>query len=373
MNCINPQPCINMSFRLRRVTKLLAVLVALPLVALAEAVNTDPVGFVNLTTLSNSDTIFSTPLARPEVFRGLVGAVSSSTITASGTPGWTAGAFAYAAGTQSNTYYLRFRTGAKAGSFFTVTANTTTALTLDLAGDLLTGVAAGDEFAVIPYWTLGTVFPPSAAGTAFEASINAAIRKTEIYFPNQTATGVNLPIAGTYYFSGGAWRKFVTGGGTENHNDTVLPPDSYVTIRNKAFTGTVTVMGGVVTGPQATPVSSYATAKQDNYVAFSYPVAVSLRNSGLVNTTSPSTGVVRSSINAAVRTDEIYVYDNTVPGINKTPVTYYYANGAWRKFVTGGSTVDAGDDIVFQPGTGVVIRRGLDSSGPRSVYWSFVP
>ncbi len=354
------------------VTKLLAVF-ALPLCALAQSVSTDPVGFVTLTTLSNSDTIFSTPLARPEVFRGLVGAISSSTVTASGTPGWTAGAFAYAAGTQSNTYYLRFRTGAKAGCFYTVTANTTTAITLDLAGDLLTGATAGDEFALIPYWTLGTVFPAGAAGTAFEASANAAVRKTEIYFPNQTATGVNLPISSTYYFSNGAWRKFVTGGNTQVFDDTVLPPDSYVTIRNKSFTGKITVMGGVVTGPQATPVSSYASNKQDNFVALSYPVAVSLRNSGLVNTASPSVGVVRNSVNAAVRTDEVYVYDNTVAGINKSPLTYYYSNGAWHKFVTGGSAVDAGDDIVFQPGSGVIIRRGLDAGGPRSVNWSFAP
>lgn len=361
---------------MNRAPKFLAVVASLAGIfsgASAQSVSTDPVGFVTLTTLSNSDTIFSTPLARPEVFRGLVGAVSGLAVTASGTPGWTADAFAYNSTSQHNTYYLRFRTGVKAGSFYTITTNTTTALTLDLAGDLLTGAAAGDEFAIIPYWTLGTVFPSGAAGTAFEASANAAVRKTEIYFPNQTATGVNLPISATYYFSNGAWRKFVTGGNTQIYDDTVLPPDSYVTIRNKAFTGKITVMGGVVTGPQATPVNSYTANKQDNFVALSYPLAVSLRNAGLVNTVSPSSSVVRSSVNAAVRTDEVYVYDNTVPGINKSPVTYYYANGAWRKFVTGGSAVDAGDDIVFQPGSGVIIRRGLDNSGPRSVNWSFAP
>lgn len=358
---------------MNRVAKFLAIFAALPLCALAQSVSTDPVGFVTLTTLSNSDTIFSTPLARAEVFRGTVGSVASATVTANGTPGWTASAFAYAAGTQSNTYYLRFRTGAKAGCFYTVTANTTTALTLDLAGDLLTGAAAGDEFALIPYWTLGTVFPAGTAGTAFETSVNAAIRKTEIYFRDLNATGINPPIAANYYFSGGAWRKFVTGGGTLVFDDTVLPPDSYVIIRNKSFTGKITVMGGVVTGPQTTPVNSYAANKQDNFVAFSYPLPVSLLNSGLVNTATPSAGAVRSSVNAAVRTDEIYFYDNTVPGINKSPVAYYYSNGAWRKFVTGGSVVDVGNDIVFQPGSGIIIRRGVDASGPRSVNWTFAP
>jgi uncharacterized protein (TIGR02597 family) len=365
MTCINPLPYTAMNFP--RVTKLLAVLVALPLGALAEAVNTDPVGFVNLTTLSNSDTIFSTPLARPEVFRGLVGAVSSSTITASGTPGWTASAFAYAAGTQSNTYYLRFRTGAKAGSFYTVTANTTTALTLDLAGDLLTGVAAGDEFALIPYWTLGTVFLPSTAGTAFEASSNALARKTEVYFPNNSTVGINLAPSATFYFFNGAWRK-VGNPTTTNFNDSTLIPDSYVTIRNKAFTGAITVIGGVVTTSQSAPISSYPSAKQDNFVALTYPIAVSLANSGLF-----ASGVVRASPNSLSRLDEVYVYDNNVAGINKSPsATYYYFNSGWRK-IGQSNSIDASGDLVFKPGTGVIIRRGLDSSGPRSVNWIYSP
>ena len=331
------QQACNPLTMLRQI-KIIAALATLPVCAMAQSVSTDPVGFVTLTTLSNSDTIFSTPLARSEVFRGSVSSLTSASVTAAGAPGFTAGAFVYASGTQSNTYYLRFRTGAKAGSYYTVTANTADTLSLDLAGDLLTGVAAGDEFALTPYWTLGTVFPASAAGTAFEASVNAAIRKTEIYFPNQTATGVNLPISATYYFSGGAWHKFVTGGNVQSSDDTVLLPDSYVMIRNKSFTGKITVMGGVVGGLQVSPISSYNSNKQDNYVAITYPVAVSFRNSGLVNTTSPATGPVRNSVNAAIRSDEVYVYDNTIPGVNKSPVTYYFSNGAWRKFVTGGST-----------------------------------
>ena len=132
-------------------------------------------------------------------------------------------------------------------------------------------------------------------------------------------------------------------------------------------------MGGVVGSLQASPISSYKSNKQDNYVALTFPVAVSFRNSGLFNTASPTTGPVRNSVNAAIRSDEVYVYDNTIPGVNKSPVTYYFSNGAWRKFISGGSSVDAGDDIAFQPGSGVIIRRGIDASGPRSVNWSFSP
>jgi len=362
---------------MKRTTKLLSVLcgcAALPLAALAQvSAATDPVGFVTITTLSNSDTIFATPLAQPEAFRGSVSTLSSSTITASGTPGFTPNAFVYVAGTQSNTYYLRFRTGAKAGAYYTVTANTANTLTIDLAGDLLTGASPGDQFAIIPYWTLGTVFPASAVGTAFQNSINAALITTQVFFPNINATGINVGLAGTYYFSGNHWRAFVSGETTLVFDDTVLPPDSYVTIRNKNFAGTITVMGGVVTTPQTSPVNAFATNKQDNFVALTYPVPVTFNQSGLFTSTVSTTNAVRSSANAALIVDEVFVYDNTVAGINKSPTTYYFSGGAWRKFVSGGSLVDSGNDIVFQPGSGVIIRRGVDSAGPRSVDWTFTP
>jgi uncharacterized protein (TIGR02597 family) len=347
-------------------TKLLAVF-ALPLCALAQSVSTDPVGFVTIPTLSNSDTIFSTPLARPEVFRGLVGAVSSSTVTASGTPGWTVGAFVYAAGTQSNTYYLRFRTGAKAGCFYTITANTAAGLTLDLAGDLLTGAAAGDEFAIVPYWTLGTVFPAGAAGTAFEASLSALAQKTQILTFPQNQTGINLGANAIFYFANGAWRKSGATA-TLSFNDTLLVPDTFVAVRNKNFTGSVNVMGGVMTGAQTAPVNSYPAAKQDNLLAAPYPVAVSLRNSRLIES-----GAFRVSASALAQTDQLLVFDNTAAGINKgASAIYYYFNNAWRKVGSSAAT-DFGDDQVFKPGSGVVIRKGADATGPKSSQWTFTP
>jgi uncharacterized protein (TIGR02597 family) len=362
-----------------RPIKLFAALAALPVAVLAQSVNTDPVGFVTLTTLSNSDTIFSTPLARAEAFRGSVGSLGSVTVTATNstvtvtagsTPGWTASAFVYVSGTQSNTYYLRFRTGAKAGSYFTVTANTTDTLTLDLAGDLITGATAGDEFALIPYWTLGTVLPPSAVGTAFEASGTVGSRKTEIFFPDSTSAGINLAPSATYFFLNSAWRKFGSLA-TISFNDAVLVPDSYVKIRNKAFTGSFSVTGTVPTKPQASPVTSLAASKQDNFVAVSFPVPVALRDLGLFTSSSLSSAV-RESASVGNRIDEIFVFDNAVAGINKAPsATYYYRAGAWRKF---GSliTQDFGGDLL-QPGSGVILRRGVDTAGPRSINWTYTP
>jgi uncharacterized protein (TIGR02597 family) len=324
---------------------------------------TSPVGFVSLTTLSNSDTIFSTPLAQPAVYQGSVSTLSSTTVTAGGTPGWTTNGFVYVAGTQSNTYYLRFLTGAQAGSYYTVTANTANTLTLNLAGGLLTGAAPGDQFAVIPYWTLGTVFPASAAGTAFKAS-TLFIRNTQIFFPNQTSEGINFAAAAIYYYTNSAWQQAGSPSGT-SANDTVLPPDSYVTIRNPAgFTGSITVMGEVVTTPQSTPLNSYATTAQDNAVAITYPVNLTLNNLGLAAAFVPSSIFVTN--------DQLLTYDNTVTGINKSAsAIYYYMNGAWRESGQNSST-DFGTNPI-QIGSGFIVRKAINSSGPLTTDWIFTP
>jgi uncharacterized protein (TIGR02597 family) len=360
-------------YRPVHIATLVGLLAALPLSLFAGAtsvsVATDPVGFVTVTTLSNSDTIFSTPLAQSEAFRGSVGSLTSTTVTAAGTPGFTPSAFVYAAGTQSNTYFLRFRTGAMAGSYFTITANTASTVTLDLAGNVL-GAAPGDQFAIIPYWTLGTAFPASSAGTAFQTSTSIFSINTEILFPDQVSQGINLSSAATYFFLNGAWRQF---GAPLNvsFNDTVMPPDSYVTIRNTAFTGSISVMGGVPGTPQVAPVNSYPGNQQDNFLALTFPVAVTLNNLGLVGSNA-STSPIRPSTSVFNLVDQILVFDNTVPGINKSAsATYFYLNNAWRKF---GSplTTDFGGDVL-QPGSGLILRRGVDSSGPRSLDWQYTP
>jgi uncharacterized protein (TIGR02597 family) len=351
---------------MKRTTKFLAALcalAALPVAALAQTASatTAPVGFVTITTLSNSDTIFSTPLAQPAVFSGSVSTLSSATITATGTPGWTTNAFQYVAGTQSNTYYLRFTTGAMAGNYFTVTANTSNSLTVNLAGNLLTSVAVGDQFSIIPYWTLGTLFPASAAGTEFQASTPFA-RNTEVLFPDQVSLGVNLAPASIFYFINSAWTQAGSTSGAVA-NDTVLPPDSYVIIRNQAFTGSITVMGGVVTTLQSTPLNSYPTHPQDNFVAVTYPVPTTLNNLGLAAAFVPSTPFSRN--------DELLVFDNTVATINRSPsAIYFYQNGAWQ--LAGGNGSNSGS-VVLNAGTGFIVRKAVNASGPSTTDWIFNP
>ena len=53
------------------------------------------------------------------------------------------------------------------GHWYMVTANSASTVTVNLNGDTLSSVAAGTQVSVIPYWSLNSVFPASAAGVSF--------------------------------------------------------------------------------------------------------------------------------------------------------------------------------------------------------------
>ena len=84
-------------------------------------------------------------------------------------------------------------------------------------------------------------------------------------------------------------------------------------------------------------------------------LGVTLNDSGLI-----SSGAFKESIFAANRVDELLVFDNSNAARNKSAVaTYFYRNNIWRKV---GDGVDHGNDVLFQPGTGVIIRAGPDNA-----------
>ncbi len=72
----------------------------------ADSVVTDVVGFTTTSCLTNSDTLVAMPFTRPQAFVGSVVSVAGSTLTISGSPGWTTNQFVYVAGTQPNHYYV---------------------------------------------------------------------------------------------------------------------------------------------------------------------------------------------------------------------------------------------------------------------------
>ena len=335
--------------------------------SVAATATTDPVGYNTISLLANSDTYVSVPFQRPAAFVGQVSSVSGNVITVAGTPGWTASQFVYASGSQSNTYYAFIRSGTKEGNYYTVTANGANTLTIDLAGDTLSGLAANDSISVVPYWTLGTLFPASDAGVSFTITTTSASPQTQILLPDLSSTGINLSASKVYRHRTGTWK--LVGGLNPSYDDDILLPDSYFIVRNASSAGTLTQTGAVVLQKFVTPLITSNTTKQDNAVAIQRPIPVSLNDSGLIasgafvasNPTGPRTG------------DELLVFDNSASIINKSAsAIYFYRSGAWRKVGAANASDDFGATIVFGPTSGVIIRKAT-SAGGASANWSNTP
>lgn len=336
--------------------------------AQAQEVTTDPVGFYKITCQSNADTLVGIPFTRTPEYEGLVLSASANTITISNSPGWVPGQFIYSAGTQSNHYYAFIASGTNEGAYYPITNNTSSALNVELVPETLGGVAPGDRIKVIPYWTLGTAFPD---GNGITPSASAGTRLTELLVPDLEDTGINPGSSAVYYFFTNAstrvWRK--VSGGTTSRNDEILVPDSYLIIRHN--TGSLTEVlsvGNVVMKKQRTPVAWNANGGtlRDNPIFLVRPASVSLNDSGLYQS-----GAFRASPSAGSRTDELLAISPTELGYNKgaASIYYYFTNAttsAWR--MVGGGTADRGTNLVFQPGYGVIVRKGTNTSASSTIW-----
>lgn len=319
-----------------------------------------PAGIMQIPLLANSDSYVSVPFTRAGAINTTLSSVSGNIVTVSGAPGWTPNQFVYASGTQSNTYYARFTSGSAEGRLYAVTANDTNTLTLNLGNDTLSNVTAGDGIAVEAYWTLNTVFPN---GNGINISPTAGNRNTEVLIPDFTSVGINLSASKIYFFNAGIWKQ--VGQGNANHNDDVLLPNTYFTVRHNVSTNTVlAALGNVITSKVAVIIQTSTTSQQDNPVSLMRPAPVSLNNSGLI-----SSGAFSPSPLPGNRTDELLTFDNNVTNRNKSPSSvYYYWNSAWR--LVGAGTNDVGTNAVLGAGAGVIIRKGTNST---ALIWSNAP
>lgn len=384
----------GLGIKLRQGLRKSAQLLLLPFVigALQQSVqaqssaSTDIVGFVSVTALGDSDTRFSAPLHRPTAYQGVVSSVSGNVITVQGSPAWSTSPqqWQYLMGSQTNTYYVEFGSGAKEGLYYTIVSNGSNALTIDLAGDTLEGaVISGDSIRIIPYWTLGTLFP-NQAGVTGTTNIGGSGSMTRIFLPDVITGGVDLAASSSYYyytgtgFGGAGWRR--QGGGLSNiKNDDVIPPDLFVIFRQDGVASTVIqVASGAVPittsgGTDRRYIIGTVTANvpQDNAVALGVPVPLTLSQLNLFQS-----GAFTGTTNAGGSTgDKLYVFDDSVAGINKAASSsYYYYTGTgfggpgWRK-QAGGLNVIRDSEVVFQPGTGIIIRKEA-SPVPSTVVWS---
>jgi uncharacterized protein (TIGR02597 family) len=237
---------------------------------------------------------------------------------------------------------------------------------VDLAGDAAS-VAATDGFKICKFWTLATLFPPATQTTAVVSTSNLPNgRRTEIHIPNSASPGINLAPNQIFFLTSTGWKKSVSG--FPDASSFIFAPDSFFIVRHAHAAITVattfTVTGGVDLTPNTTPLATLTSGKQDNPVTTGRPVPVTLTELDLIST---SAFVASTSTLPNGRRDEIYVYNNSVPGLNKSPsAIYFYLNGHWKKSVSG--FPDADNDTIA-PSEGFIIRKYQTATGS-SVSWT---
>ncbi|MDB6056881.1 MAG: Immunoglobulin I-set domain protein [Verrucomicrobiales bacterium] len=317
-------------------------------------------GFITLNLLDNSDSYISQPFVRPAAAVTLVGAVTTNLLTVSDSRTWTQNEFVYTAGSQSNTYNVRFTSGAAEGRIYRITANSTNALTLNVGNGTLGDVQPGDAFSIEPQWTLNTAFPN---GAGILASPTPGNRFTEILLP-ATNTGVNLSASTICFFNAGIWKA--VGQGNTSENDLVLPLNSHFIVRHNVATNSTMICAGVVAGSKlVVQLQAANTSAQDNYVSLARPLPVTLNDSGLI-----SSGAFATSPLPGNRTDELLYFDNTVGARNKSATAvYYYWSNAWRQVGVG--TSDVGSSPVFGAGSAAIVRKATNNVP--SLLWTNAP
>ena len=325
--------------------------VALLALAVHSANAEETVGYNHLVVPANTDVFLTAPFTQDAAGTFTVVAVTGSGVTVAGPLNVDefAGAF-----------YVRFTSGGGNGLWSTVTGNTAMELTLQ-DPSILASVSAGDTFIVFPHETLETAFPDGMESVSYEASAALFNRSTEILVPDTSSVGINKSAAATYYYLNGDWRR-VGSSPLVSFNDTILPPQQYFVHRNGSDNElTFLTLGNVAAIPVARLLGTQA---QDNDVAggAGFPTKLTLADLNLGGTDAFVTTTVVFN-----RQDELLVFDNTSPGINKAAAaTYFYFNGAWRR--VGASPATSFDDEVLDPGSALLIRKA--GGTPKTSTWS---
>lgn len=342
--------------------------------ARAITVATDPVGFANISLPANSESYISVPFTRPADFVGAIQSVSANTMTLSGSPNLAANKYVYVAGSQPNHYYALIGNGGssnpKEGHTFLITGNAGNTVTVDTSLEDLSGITANTQVTIIPYWTLGTVFPASDVNVSFTGTTSTPTYKTEVSIPNDSANGINLPYLATYYFSSNAngsgtsgWR--IEGDNNTDRSDDILLPDSYFVVKNQngAPTLPLTTLGAVLTKKLAVPLRTWSGGPQDNPAAIVRPLDVNLNMTGL----NPADGSFTAG-NGTTTGDQLLVFSNSQVGFGKAPSVYYRDSSTMTWRLQGDlNQLDHGNDVI-PLGTGFIVRKATAPTG--NVFWT---
>ena len=325
------------------------------------------IGFNRVTCPAKSDTLVSVPFMKHPVKASgsLASAPNLSTtgqaiLSLASSGNWTTNEF-------KGKSYVRFTSGAKAGHWYDILANTNSTFTIDLNGETGSAIASGDTLMVIEYWTLKTLFPPGNQTTIHVSSGNLGYQqKSKILFPNITDTGINLPAEGVYFLTSSGWKQSIKE--FPIAGDKILPPGLPFIIRHLVGVAATDFEpeGRVLRSTDSVLLAQAQASKQDNNVSVLRPLDVALKDACLDNE------AFQDSVSHApeTRKDELLVFDSESAAFNKKPSAIYYkVTGTWfkddKKAEANPST---NDDKALEASTGLIIRKSQASANANAIW-----
>ncbi|MBS0630911.1 MAG: TIGR02597 family protein [Verrucomicrobia bacterium] len=342
------------------------LLALFPLAALATP--SDPVGALRLRLRGGSDTMVSLPLHRPALIEAQLSARSGNQFTLAAT----------VPALPSSGAYVLIMSGTLEGAVLPVSSATGSTVTLATSGYDLTALvtgSSGDSVAVIPYWTLDTLFPGGANIYTSPSKLSA---RTQVLLYDPTLAGTSqAPSLVYFYFAGNGtyaagWYRF--GDMTALRGGTVLPPMRPFLVRHPTGVSDteLLVSGAVPLAGYRVPVATLrAATTQDNLVALPVPVPITLAASRL-----RESGAFAASASRLSPTDQLLLYDNATAAQNKAPsATYFYFAGngtyaaGWYRF---GDMSQSAANLILRPGEGWIIRKYATTT-PEARDWSALP
>lgn len=303
---------------------------------------------------------FSLPLLSYPIYAGTISSFTSTTLTVAGTP-WTFGQLA----TTSSPYFVKITSGAEAGRFLLITANTTNTITLDIT-DFSTqstgldtsgfSVSNGDNFQIIPGDTVASLFGDNSPSNPLLLRGGSAFTADSISYYDPRAVRFY-----SYYFNttSNMWLSTSFSG---SQNNSVIYPEMVVGINRR---GNGAAMNFVLNGeaPDVAPLIKTIGGGSTIYSSSSYPMDLTLATlnfSGWLKSTSASTADNIGIWSAPLSRFQIYYQ---LPDAGGVP-------GQWRQ--SGGYTNDS-SNLAVPAGTGIQIIRPANLSGSASFLYAPLP
>ena len=276
-------------------------------------------------------TVVGIPFNRASLFRGAITAVTSSTIK-SGSPSWTPGQFTGAV------HFIKMRSGANAGRYFQVTANTADSITVSAPGVTL---AVKDTFEVFPAQTLASFF--GAGPVALRTGATAA---------DADLVRLHDGTAWVTYFNNGT--QWVVSGSDESKNNTIIRPEQGVVLECGGTSAVNLAFGGAVSvDPQISAIPGAGEALVSNR----FPLPTSLGTLGLQGLTGWLKGPTASQSDTAMTW-------------NGASWNIYYHNGTRWQMAGSPASQDAAQ---IPAGGAVLIRRKDGSTAASTLHKTVLP